>query len=104
VILKPRIEEYQQKMQLINSFIKLQDGGQSFLEELPSEATQEESKEEDIIEIVMKQFNMKQGGTSCFNQMIRAQLPDHLQQRPLSGNIVTKQTAQDLILKAKAGV
>lgn len=77
-------------MQLINSFIKLQDGGQSFLEELPSEVTQEESKEEDIIEMVMKQFNMKQGGTSCFNQMIRAQLPDHLQQRPLSGKLVSK--------------
>ncbi len=37
IILKPVILEHQHKMQMINSFIKLQDGGQSFLEELPSE-------------------------------------------------------------------
>ena len=139
--------------------IKLQDGGNSFLEEIDEELsrpvspsqnadlnaiykTNEEllgelrTKEFDLFEMVMNKFNMQSATKSgsnygCFSQQIRMQPPDILKSivqnpfgniglgnqaqnhhapaiplsaRPGSMSYQVKDTAQDLIMKAKAGI
>jgi len=71
----PKLQEFKTQLEslsLIESEIKLADGGQSYIEELPAEYVSQSSHTQDVLTIVMQQFNMSRAGDySCFNQMIR---------------------------------
>lgn len=75
MLITPKLQEFKTQLKslsLIESEIKLADGGQSYIEELPAEYVSQSSQTQDVLTIVMQQFNMSRTGDySCFNQMIR---------------------------------
>jgi hypothetical protein len=63
VLIQPRVKEFENKIQEINDTaaeIKLYDGGQRFLQELPLDEVSDDvdHKPDDILDMVMQKFSM----------------------------------------------
>jgi hypothetical protein len=63
VLIQPRVKEFENKIQEINDTaaeIKLYDGGQRFLQELPLDEVSDDvdHKPYDILDMVMQKFSM----------------------------------------------
>ena len=61
--------------------IRLQDGGERYLNELPRDGATIVDPNPDVMAIVIEKLDMEladQKYSSCFNEMMRAQLPEHL--------------------------